>query len=272
MSVSCGVDVLLDSLHEACDYIPKRAIRYFTDPEPFNGAVGQLIEEMQEILENPDFYVEEESRFLFHAMLILAHLKVESAIPLFEAVGYLPFEAIDVLLGDRLFDSIALSYAELFETVPAQLRSFSENPEIDPAMRSCALQAMMILFGKGVLERSEVVDHCFKLLKNRSEKLPYIYDLIAASSTVLHPHEMIDEIRAAYKEGFIDPNQITLKEVEEMLELNESDVVNSAREELNADLEDLFAHYELCVNKRHAFDRNDPCPCCSGFKYKKCCY
>jgi uncharacterized protein YecA (UPF0149 family) len=37
------------------------------------------------------------------------------------------------------------------------------------------------------------------------------------------------------------------------------------------DLSDIFANAEAPVLKREGIGRNDPCPCGSGKKYKKCC-
>lgn len=274
MSISTDTDLLLDSLHEAREYNPKRAIRYFTDEDHRSQVVPLLLEEMEEVLHNPEHFVENESQFLLHSMLILAHLHEEDAIALFQAIGYLDPEAIEVFLGEHLFDSVSVAFAEMFKNKTDLLKEIIEDPEQDPMIRASGLQAMLVLFGKGIFTRSEIIEYFLHVLKQREEKIPYVYDLIAGASTILHPAELIDELKLAYAEKYIDPEQIGLSEIEEMLEQPKEEIAALAQEQFNADLEDLMAHYDLLLtkSKKASFERNDPCPCCSGLKYKKCCF
>ncbi|MBI3508344.1 MAG: DUF1186 domain-containing protein [Chlamydiia bacterium] len=272
IATTTDTDLLLDSLHDAYEYIPKRAIRYFIDPDHKAQAATLLLTEMEEVLADPSFFAEDMSQFLFHAMMILGHLHEEDAIPLFKKVGYLENHAVNEFLGSRLFDSVPHAFAELFKHRIDELKALIEDAGQNPMIRASQLQTLMVLYGSGQLQREDLVSYFLTLLQNRKEKTPHIYDLIAAAATVLHPKEMIDELRAAYDEGYINPEQIALSEIEEILDDPVEEFSDHAREAFHADLEDLLAHYEKIMGKKHFFERNDPCPCCSGLKYKKCCY
>lgn len=272
-----ATDTLLqiDALHYAVDYIPKRALRFFTDPENRQESIDLLLEEAKDVIAHPGEYIEEETgnRFLFHALMILGSFREERAIPLIRQIGLMDHESIDDLLGDRLFDSVSLAIAEIFSQNMGELKNLLEDPDIDPCIRATCLQSMVFLYGRGAISREEIVAYFLDLLKNPEEDLPFFYEVIAASSIALHPEELIVPLRKLYRAGKIDASHIKLEEIEESLSLPKEQSIQEFRATLDVHLDDPIAHLETIedLQKAIAYERNEPCPCGSGLKFKKCC-
>ena len=264
----------MDSLHYAIDYIPKRALRFFTAPEHRPESIDLLLEEAQDVIHHPDEYIEEGmgNRLLFHAFLIFASLKEERAIPLIRELGLMDQETIDELLGQHLFEGIALAIGELCATQVDQLKEFIQSDEIDPCIRAACLQAMTFLYGRGVITRDEVVSYFLDLLKNPEPDLPFFYEVIAASAIPLYPDELIVPLRELYSQGKIDSSHIKLEEIEESLSLPKSQAIQEFRPFLSTRIEDPIVYLETLTEFQNPpYERNEPCPCGSGLKFKKCC-
>ncbi len=272
-----ATDTLLqiDSLHYAADYIPKRALRYFTAPENQLEATDLFLEEAEDVIAHPGEYLEEETgnRFLFHALMIFGALQEEKAIPLIRKIGLMDHKSIDEMLGDRLFDSVSLAIAEIFSQNRDGLKSLLEDPDIDPCVRATCLQSMVFLYGRGIFSREEIVAYFLDLLKHPEEDLPFFYEVIAASSIALYPEELIGLLRKFYREGRIDASHIKLEEIEDSLSLPKEQVIQKFRATLDVRLEDPVAHLEMLEDFQRGtvYERNELCPCGSGLKFKKCC-
>ena len=122
----------------------------------------------------------------------------------------------------------------------------------------------------------------------------------------LHPEETIRDIELAYDEGLVNPSTIGFDEIEEQLGRSKQSVLDELRNDkhyqlINDTIKELewWVCFDQKENKRievSAFaervdseqtsiknvrsesyrvevkvGRNDPCPCGSGKKYKKCC-
>ena len=259
----------LEILHDAFDYVPKRALRFFL--EGGEERISSLVGEMEAVIENHDAFREEGSRLLYFGVMILAALQREEGIALIRKIGHLSSDWIEIFLGSNFFDSFTLAIAEIHKYRIEDLKALIEDPQVEPALRAASIQAMMVLFGRKIIHRNDVAAYFKSLLEKREEKIPYFYDVLAGASFALHPEEMIEPLRAAYKEGFVDPEHVALSEIEEVLALPKAQVVEQSREMLSADLSDLIAHLEIALRGAEFPDRNDLCPCGSGLKFKKCC-
>jgi len=265
---------LIDSLHYAMDYIPKRALRFFSALENQQETVSLLVEEIEEVLEHPAEFVEEGSQFLFYALMILGHFRSKEAIPLIRELGFLDQEAIDELLGERLFDSVSLAIAQIFSEEIDRLKVLIEDVSMDECIRATCVQSIIYLYGQRVLSRDHVVAYFINLLKKPREKISFFYEVIINASLILHPKEMIEEIRKIVSEGIIDASDVSLEDVEEFLAMDAKDVIAEGKEAFKADLDDLVAYFESIegFHQGSSVERNEACPCGSGVKYKKCCY
>ena len=273
MSTAVDTLLLIDSLHYAVDYIPKRAIRFFIAPENLPETIHLLVDEIREILAHPTEFVEEGSQFLFYAIMILGHFRSEEAVPLIYDLGLLDQESIDELLGEKLFGSISLAIAQIFSERIDLLKGLIEDSSIDECIRATCVQSIVYLYGQSYLSRDEVVSYFLTLLRKPREKISFFYEVIISASLIVHPEEMIEEIRKKFSEGVIDVSSISLDDVEECLWMDKHDVIPECKQAVQADLDDLVAYFDAMeeLPQGNAVERNETCPCGSGLKYKKCC-
>ena len=274
MSTAVDTLLLIDSLHYAVDYIPKRAIRFFTAPENQQETISLLVDEIKEVLEHPAEFVEEGSQLLLYAIMILGHFRAKEAIPLIRDLGLLDQQAIDELLGERLFDSISLAIAQIFSDDIDLLKALIEDPAIDECIRATCVQSMVCLYGQSRLSRDTVVSYFLTLLKKPREQITFFYEVIVSASLIFHPEEMIDEIRKIFAEEKIDTSDVSLDDVEEFLAMDKGEVIAECKQAFHTDLDDLVAYFDSIEGLYHgsSVERNEACPCGSGIKYKKCCY
>jgi preprotein translocase subunit SecA len=108
-------------------------------------------------------------------------------------------------------------------------------------------------------------------------KLVFCVDIVSAA-TDLYPEEVYSEIKEAFEKGLADERILDLKLVDQKLAQGKERVLaglEDKRYELMGDtiekMKWLIGFREEPVVKGRKVDRNEPCPCGSGRKYKKCC-
>ena len=273
MSVAVNSLMLLDSLHFAVDYIPKRAIRFFTASENKEETISLLIDEIKDVFEHPEEFVEEGSQLLFYGFMILGHFYAKEGISLISEMGRLEKLSIDHLVGERLFDSLSLAFAQICSEDIGHLKEIIEDSSLDECIRATCIQSMVYLYSQEKITRQSMVEYFLYLLRRPREKITFFYEMIVSASLILHPEELIEDIRKLFEEGGVDSSEVTLEDVEEIFELNREEVIQEHSQIFRADLDDLI-HYLESIEGFHSHgsvDRNEICPCGSGIKYKKCC-
>lgn len=138
-----------------------------------------------------------------------------------------------------------------------------------------------------------------------------VWNALVYESCALHPLEVIEDIRQAYEEDLVDPFYIGIEDIEEYLKKKQEDVCNQLKIDRQYSLIDdiikelswwaafdehkeesiekdtnnstkllLQSENRLNIKKKALVQpivndvkigRNEPCPCGSGKKYKKCC-
>ena len=156
---------------------------------------------------------------------------------------------------------------------------------------------MALLAAWGEVPRETVEEHFLWLAREGLEReYSHVWDNLASSAVDIEAVQVFPELRRAYDEGLIERGFITpstLDEVEagprgKWIERHRSsyppisDVAEatswwqcfseSDRKSTAHQLGDLaYEHANLQSRQSVKTGRNDPCPCGSGKKYKKCC-
>ena len=108
----------------------------------------------------------------------------------------------------------------------------------------------------------------------------------------LYPQELLQEIEQAYGDGLRDSLHIRFESVRDRLVLGKEETLRRSQEYRKGLIEDTVAEMSWSASfdegtdtpakalpttaqqqivKAKKIGRNDPCPCGSGKKYKKCC-
>ncbi len=259
-------------------------------------AIPELLRIMEDTVDRAA-QLDTEGDYMAHlyAMHLLAQFKEVQAYPLMVRLALLPGDLLDSLCGDFLTEGLGNVLASVCGGELGGIQSVIENEEADEWARSAGLSSLVTLVAAGRKSRDEIVSYFGSLFRGKLvRKWSQVWDGLVDYSSDLYPGELMEEIKRAYQEELVDPGYIGLDEIEGILALGKERVlsrlatnphhrlVEDVVEEMSwwggfqetdcaagkAILTPVAAAVE---SKRPKTGRNDPCPCGSGKKYKKCC-
>jgi len=237
-----------------------------------------------------------------HVLLLLAQFRETRAYPMVMEVCRFPKDYLDTLLGDFMPEYLDRIIASVFDGDLDRIKSVIEDASLEEYARASALTSLQILVHTGVLSRSEVTDYYIRLFRGGLEKdYSFIWDELANEAVDLHAVELADDIREKFEAGFLDPSYMTPSDANMELALPLEEAMARAKdhcrgliddavsilddwlhpdveftrhpvlEELLESSEEYYRDGRVLKRVEPKVGRNDPCPCGSGKKYKKCC-
>ena len=247
----------------------------------------------------------------FVALFLLTEFEAKEALPaIVESIslpGELPFDLYD----DAVTEILARVLAALSDVPKQDLDPIIGNRAINEYVRWQAADAYVLLVRDGRLALDEAVEtlraHLRKAIADEDAEIAGPLVIILSS---LAAKEALDEIRTAFDRDLVDPTFIDFKHVEESVAHGERQVREtldachpSGISDAIAELSTWYAFQEThtpavplemwdtasrtldgsivddqawprpqpFVSTAQRVGRNDPCPCGSGRKFKKCC-
>jgi hypothetical protein len=237
-----------------------------------------------------------------YAMFLLAQFREIRAYPLVVRFASLSGDLLDSLCGDFITENLGPVLASVCGGELAGIQFLIENEATDEWVRGAALSGLVTLVAAGQKSRDEIVGYFASLFRGKLErKWSHVWDTLVSYSSDLYPAELMSDIELAYEEGLVDPGYIGFDDVKRDLTMGKECILARLADNRHRRLvEDTVAEMEwwACFredrakNTAHAASesklhlsapssritrstpktgRNDPCPCGSGKKYKKCC-
>jgi len=246
--------------------------------------------------------------FMLHeyALFVLAQFREVRAYDV--AVRIARSRHVHQLLGETVSSGLGPILASLSGGDTRLIQTLIEDEEADEFARSSGICAMGALFRTGLLPRQSFSEYLGVLFDGglRREH-SFVWDELVIACTDLGMSEHLEAIRVAFEEGLADPGFEAWHSVQQRLtsdtvseaELMEFRLIDDAIEEMSwwycfeeasadegedldgdrdwARLDDLSAFpaqipgHSVPVRAEPKPGRNDPCPCGSGKKFKKCC-
>jgi len=236
-----------------------------------------------------------------YAMFLLAQFRETRAYPLLVKIALLPSDLLESLFGDCITESFGSVLASVCGGDLEGIHSIIENPNADEWVRGSALAALVTLVATGLKSREEILSYFASLFHGKlTDRNEIVWSDLVVYSTDLYAPELLGEIEQAYEQGLADTSIITLNDVKRDLAQGEEwalarlaadshrrlvdDTVKAMEwwasfkedetrrpqplEALNPWRDSIDTGYKRIAPK---IGRNDPCPCASGKKYKKCC-
>jgi hypothetical protein len=238
--------------------------------------LARIAADPNDAMEQPEAYVD-----VSFALYLLAQFRESAALAPLLSLLALPEEDLDDLLGDIVIEHGPQLIASVCGGDVAAIKHLVENTLADPYARDAGLRALLLLVADDVLARDDLIEY-LRSLSRRMHAKDELWPMWVLAATMLYPAELMPEIRAAFRAGRIDEEIVTLKEVE--ADLTESrDAVLARLREQPRHVEDAIALLQWWeenageppqqpyLRDAPKIGRNDPCPCGSGMKYKKCC-
>jgi len=228
----------------------------------------------------------EETQLALYPILHLLGEKMETAAfaDICALVG--DAERADLILGDAVVDALPRVLISCFAGDTAPLRTLVERPEADPLVRDGALMAMAYLTQIKSITRAEMQAYLVALYDIFPAEPDFVGWLgwVLSVATLGFP-ALSSRVKSAFERGLIGKEVMGFRDFQTDLrraleEPGSLDVffdfglgpLGSAIAALEAwDEEDVPAVEPPVVNPMRDVGRNDPCPCGSGKKFKKCC-
>jgi Protein of unknown function (DUF1186)/SEC-C motif len=213
-----------------------------------------------------------------------------------------PADEADTIFGDATASTCHRVMAAVFDGDPQPLFDIILDPDPEEFIRSRMCEALAMVTSRGELDR----DLATRFLRDafnelRPQRLCFVWAGWQSAIAMLGVHELKVLVKRAFDRGFIDRAFLGFDDFEDALRRgirhpgepsapgdNEFELFGDTVEELSGwqcfterDGEDQeewrqLAELDRILSEPHhnpfkGIGRNDPCPCGSGKKFKKCC-
>lgn len=294
---------LLNSIEYNKGTFPKKEIEELIERQ--EEAVPYLINYLEEFRNNYEEYINE-GNYMGHIYVtfLLAQFKEKGLFKIFLELIKLPDEIPFDLYGDSITEDTARILGSAYNSQLDEIKDLIEDSLVNEYVRGQGVHTLSILVLNGILKREEVVEYFKYLLdgglKDRNTE---VITSIVCYASDLHPKECYESIKRCFDKREVSTLTINLKDVERDLKQEKGVIIGRSKgDEHNKFITDVvdFMSWWACFkddnenkksNKAMDFDyeeamklmknlnkeekikigRNDPCPCGSGNKYKKCC-
>ncbi|MDZ4251883.1 MAG: DUF1186 domain-containing protein [Sulfuritalea sp.] len=286
----------------------REQIEYFSQPFP-EAAIAfadahreevtpHLVEAIARLADHPEEGGNPDYLLHLYAMHILATWRETAAYAPLVRMGHHSEEVVDRLLGGTVTESYGRCLASVCDGDLSPLQRLVEDEAASYWARNAALDAIMTRVFEGDASRDELIAYLMRLGEAEAARLRAsgiqlesfeLLDSVISVATDIGAQEMLESIRGWFADDLADPSIIGLANVERKIKRSWEDCrdealgrgngyVTSVKKEIGwwAGLaEDKPAKAKpapvvVPVRQGVKIGRNDPCPCGSGKKYKKC--
>lgn len=258
-----------------------------------------LVESIARVAENPALGEDPDYVLHLYAMHLLATWRETSAYAPLVRLGHHPEEVVEQMLGDAVTESYGRCLASVCDGDLSPLRGLVEDAGAAHWARNAALDALLTRVLEGDAARDDLIAYLMRLGDAEAARLrmpetePAIFELldsVVSVATDIGATEMLERIRGWFADDLVDPQLASLARVEAHLsrpyEICRTEAlrhgnayVTSVKREIGwwaGFSEDNPANHPPApliqpVRQGPKIGRNEPCPCGSGKKYKKCC-
>jgi len=221
----------------------------------------------------------------FYALYLLSQFREEKAFPLIVDFFSTDSEMLDAILDDFITEGASRVLASTYDGNLSLLKGLVENKAVNEYVRSGAKDAMVILYLENQLTREEVIEY-FRLLFTQQTfgDNDFLNSSLVCLCADLSTKELKPEIEAAFEADLIDPMFIELEDVHSSLNIAQDKAFKILKTNHHYTLIDdtigelaTWASFQEepetknITKGKQKIGRNDPCPCGSGKKFKKCC-
>jgi len=216
-----------------------------------------------------------------YALFLLAQFRERRAYPLIVDFFATPGEMALEVTGDVVTEDLGRILASVCGGDDHLMRQLAENEAANEFVRGAALAALVCLVATGQKAREEVLAYYRTLLRSDlCQHSSFFCADVVAYATDLYPEEAMEDIGAAFARGWVDETIIDLTYVERQLAQGKEAVLAKLQHERYQLIDDTVKELEwwACFQPprvpgevKKKVGRNEPCPCGSGKKYKKCC-
>ena len=262
-----------------------------------------LIEDMQKMLidcverfEYFSEYEDSETYFPMHAMYVLSSLRAEEALDTLLFVLSQNEDLLDFWFGELIIDEFWQHLYWMGQNQTEKLKTFFFDPKNDQFVRSVVVATITQIAIRQPDRKQEMIkwetDAIEYLLENIKEVIfeSFILECLVCDLINIGDMSIFPLIKRCLDTGKVPKKETgTLSQIKEQLESDEIDSYYDIFK-LYTDIDQFYDEWERWSVELYGEEnisdyyrsitpfiappkagRNDPCPCSSGKKYKKCC-
>ena len=298
-----NLSTALQDLGAARDHLPEEALHWLRDNWDVAGPAASLV--LARCARDPESAADHDMIAGYFLLHLMAEKGEPSAAALLSRLAKSP-EGLSAIMGDAIDFTLTPMFISLLGKDSRALQEIVENASADWEVKACALTALAYAAASGMTDRAalELWMIGLPVLWDKAEADESCFDGFAHAVALLGSEDLAPLARAAFEGGLIHEVLLTRAEFEEVHALAReeanplatferegiapfSDALTSlavveaaiqmAAEESPEDYDDGLPDEEgespvaTVINPTRDVGRNDPCPCGSGKKFKKCC-
>jgi hypothetical protein len=263
--------------------------------------IPALLDVLQDVACDPEPYASDPGRMIhMYAMFLLAQFREARAYPLLVRILSAPSEIMDDLLGDVLTEDVGRILASVSDGDCKGMMSLIENEGADEYVRSSAMDGIIALVLCGKMTRESAMSYFVGLFRKLKRDHNDVWSGLINTCCDLWPSEAMLEIRRAYDDELVDMSAVDWEDVRRCLAGGKETCLNRLDRRHFHLVEDVVKElgWWACFHEKQTekhldfspltrmpdfeiphpicrtgpkIGRNDPCPCNSGKKFKKCC-
>ena len=289
------IEEILKQINSDAESFPRDAlIEAIANREEITHELLKIIkfahENMHTLIEKQGYYAH------LCAIYLLAQFREKDAYKLIVDFFSVPGEISLDFTGDLVTENLGRILASVCHGDIALIKGLIENERINQYVRSAAIEALSILVVIGETKREEIIYYFKELFNGKLERhSSNVWNVLVVRSVRLYAEELYGEIKKAFDDDLVEPLFITFQEFKDTFKRDKDEVINELKDRrrwrlVEDAVEDLekwnfvlppiwrgrisspFNHSAVpYIRETKKIGRNEPCPCGSGEKYKKCC-
>ncbi|MGR8999593.1 MAG: DUF1186 domain-containing protein [Gammaproteobacteria bacterium] len=264
-----------------------------------------LLSIIERIADNPQFLDENPDYMGFmYALYLLAQFREKRAYPFivhyFAQLGT-DIDALDAT-GDLVTEDLNRILASVCQGDLSLIKQLIEDPKHNEFVRSAALKSLLVLYNGGQLAREELITYFQTLIDDKleQEEDPSFWGALVNCCSKIYPEELHDVLVDCFERELVDTDMINKDDLDHSMRLGKEQTLAKLKTNRHTQfIDDVISEMEwwACfdpeppstrsktfpsagfdfhrptnnASKKTKIGRNDPCPCGSGKKYKKCC-
>ena len=276
------IDQIISELNVADDsYFPREALE---DAIAQQEAITPVLLDIINNIANGTDSLEDSPAFMYSTYL-LAQFREKRAYPIvvkyFGDLG-LEDEALDPT-GDMVTEDLDSILASVCHGDLGLIKQLIEAPEVNEYVKNAAFSSLVILYNNNLLTREDLVSYIGNILERETD--PSFIAYIACIACDFHPKELYDALAKCFDQELLEEGIIDKEDFDGYMQMDVDVVLAKLKDNrlyqlVNNVVSEMGSwacfHPELNstpirYDSNAKIGRNDPCPCGSGKKYKKCC-
>jgi hypothetical protein len=258
-----------------------------------------FVEVLEAIARDPG--VADDPDYMLHhfAIVFLAVWRDKRAFAPMLAIARLPYETVDDLFGDSLFETFGRALAGVCDGNVEPLRAIVADESLSNWVRMTVFDAWALRVIEGDADAAEFEKFLFEFGTHEAERVrregagrddePDMLDDVVSQVCDLPSPRLVDAVRGWFADELVDESSVDLKFFEAKVACPAAERLAAVRRankgyprDVAAEIAWWAGYHEdpppprpppaptTFVRDGPKIGRNDPCPCGSGRKYKKC--